>query len=220
MNVLFSDFSSDMLHVVGDVHGDLVSYADALKEADAQKSIQLGDFSILKSDLSRREALLKERGLNPENHLFFGGNHDFYGESCEPYEEHALGHFGPVFEDAFFIRGAESVDKDRRIFGTTWFKEEELNFKQASNAIYLYEKLRPRVVFSHDAPQNVVNELFSPVWQSSTRDLLQRLFEIHQPELWFFGHFHDSLSCEFQGTQFRLLDILEVSSFDFSKANP
>ena len=207
------------LHIVGDVHGLVEGYIDGLIVHDVSRSIQVGDFSILESDFQRRIDLLEENGLDPQNHRLFGGNHDFYGSDLAPYEQHTLGHFGPVpgIEDSFFIRGAESIDKDRRIFGKTWFEDEQLGYREGLNAIYTYDQIRPRIVFSHDAPASLVRELFSPHWAvSNTRKLLQQLFMIHEPDHWFLGHFHESHHHEWGNTTFHILDELEFFPFDLN----
>lgn len=47
-----------------------------------------------------------------------------------------------------------------------------------------------------------MEQLFPYTDKSITRNLLQSMFEEHQPKLWLFGHHHRSKRKEINGTEF------------------
>ena len=65
-------------------------------------------------------------------------------------------------------------------------------------------------MFSHDCPQAVMEQLFGYKEKSRTRQALQQMFELHQPEYWFFGHHHFSVNTVINNTNFMCLKELEV----------
>ena len=49
----------------------------------------------------------------------------------------------------------------------------------------------------------------SPIRLNQTTNSLEYMFEIWQPEMWFYGHWHFPFKCNVRGTKFRCLDIFE-----------
>lgn len=224
--------SKDFLRIIGDVHG-LINlpqkpspYNPSRKRGRtylnvanaAENSIQVGDMGF-------NYHLLKQK-LNPNKHRFFGGNHDNYDTiNSVP---HNLGDFGVVTVGGlslFFCRGAFSVDKKRRLsheWATgqkIWWQEEELTYAQSVAAIKAYEQTRPRFMLSHSCPQEVSTMVGSPGalrnfgiepegFTTSTQTMLQSMFEIHEPELWIFGHFHKNWLDKVRDTTFICVDEL------------
>ena len=43
---------------------------------------------------------------------------------------------------------------------------------------------------------------------SSTSNLLQQMWQLHQPDLWIFGHYHNTRALKAEGTVFICLDEL------------
>lgn len=197
------------LRVIGDVHGKVDEYLSIIK--DCQYSIQLGDFGF------RDEWLRLKNEVDSEHHKIIPGNHDAYNtlESVS----HFLGHFGQYTLggiEFFFIRGAYSIDSKQRLVDIDIFPNEQLSYRQFNDCIFLYEKVRPEIVLSHDIPREVASELFRPMFihKNRTSDALQQMFEIHRPRLWFFGHHHISMTKNVSGTIFRCLSELEFVDVD------
>lgn len=197
---------------IGDVHidndEDLDHYYSLIK--GIEKSIQVGDFSM-------KEEIWQK--LNPSaNHKILGGNHEFYPEYHK--SPNALGNYGITHEGIFFIRGAASVDKGRRLKRQSilsdeelaelkkgWFPDEELTVSQFYCAISMYRETNPEIVVSHDCPQEVLC-LFSDIEESSkTRNALDSLFSFHKPKTWIFGHHHKKVNIIHKGCNFICLDI-------------
>lgn len=88
---------------------------------------------------------------------------------------------------------------------------EELSMEQCYDVLAEYEKVKPSFVVSHECPRSIVPYVtVSPlIIPSRTNQLLERLFNIHQPDQWIFGHYHKSWSESIDGTQFTCLDELE-----------
>lgn len=120
----------------------------------------------------------------------------------------SLGHSN-YWNDIFTVRGAVSIDKIHRPFGVEWFPEEELSVDQANDAIDLYVGTSPKVVVSHECPSDVKYNLFGFEKNDYTNVVLQEMFELHQPELWIFGHYHRNAVYHYKGTTFICLKELQ-----------
>jgi len=206
------------VRVIGDVHGNIdkpsskgYSYLDLIN--NAEYSVQVGDLGF---DYSALE------GIDPKKHVVIGGNHDNY----DNLSSHFLGDFGtykfPGFE-FFYIRGALSVDKDRRIQGTEWWPEEELSYGQGMEAIEAFSQAKPQIVITHDVPTPIIHhkkEGDDPLITnqmklrpSKTNSILEQAWEAHKPKLWIFGHHHNDWRRNIEGTTFICLG--ELSYMDF-----
>jgi hypothetical protein len=122
-----------------------------------------------------------------------GGNHDNYEEWEGRFIQqpaHFLGDFGvhkvPSFGEFFFLRGGYSIDKAYRKEGRDWWPGEEVSYSQGMKALEMYGDLK----------------------------LLGRMWEIHKPRLWVFGHHHHDWFMSLEGTAFRCLPIMGVLDFD------
>lgn len=193
--------------IIGDVHGKMDSYIQIAKDCEA--SVQVGDMGF-------NYYALKQ--LNANKHMFFGGNHDNYDEYYDVL--HNLGDFGNRKVGSlkfFFVRGAFSVDIMYRLDHNinkikSWWPQEELRYDQMRKCEELYRRTKPSVVLSHTAPTHTIKDNFDNYvlgrlgfgdkFVSQTSSFLQTLFEIHQPDLWVFGHFHKSIKDTINGTEF------------------
>lgn len=186
------------LRIIGDAHGIISrrgrgrSYCNLIQKAEY--SLQIGDFGFDYTPLEKVDAT---------RHRILAGNHDNY-DAMGDYP-HFLGDFGtyafPGFE-FFFVRGGYSIDYRMRVEGISWWPEEELNYKQMNDCVIAYQEAKPEIVISHEAPVHV-NELICTnnfdLPPSQTSRLLQHLFELHQPRLWLFGHWHKNWRCYYDG---------------------
>lgn len=212
------------IRIIGDVHGKFDEY---LKIAsDAEYSIQLGDMGF---DYEHMESLPMGK------HFFIGGNHDNYDRyqytpySLKDYGSKSLNGF-----DFFFVRGAPSIDASYRVVQylqggpQTWWYEEELNLMALDNALKLYEKTKPKIVLSHDCPilakkimkrQGIGLDLKRFGFKESdidcnTQRCLQEMFNFHEPDLHFLGHWHEDLQFKIGKTTFFILN--ELNYLDLS----
>jgi len=109
----------------------------------------------------------------------------------------------------FFIRGAHSIDSSYRVEGVSWWREEQLNQIDLANAIDEFERTKPAIVVSHEAPAYLKRILCGEA-NDRTSQALDLMFVIHQPRLWIHGHHHKSQRMTILGTHFVSLAELEV----------
>ena len=113
----------------------------------------------------------------------------------------------------FFYRGAYSIDRQYRTIGIDWWENEEVGIESFMKARELYREVKPDLVISHECPESISPYLLDPwakIYQNKTGWALQELFNIHQPKLWRFGHYHKKWSMDVNGTNFKCLDELEI----------
>jgi len=208
------------LRILGDVHGKVQQYIEVIK--DTEYSIQLGDMGYDYSELSE---------IDPEKHVFISGNHDNHDVTLET--RHCLDsryqNRSGMYKDVFFVSGGLSIDRQIRnrfyLAGgkKTYFPNEELSYLQFRETILEYERIKPDIVISHEAPRSIVGQFtngsilrnfgFDPdTFTTNTSEALQVMFEIHQPKLWLTGHYHIDFQKVINGTKFIILD--ELSYYD------
>lgn len=221
------------LRIIGDVHGqiepdDLISgvprtYLDAI--AGAEFSLQVGDMG----DGQTYQQLRAH--VDATRHRFFPGNHDHFGS----FPPHCLGDFGPITlggVELFYIRGAASADREQliktglKVGKTLWFEQEELTDAEMRQVEQAYMKAKPTIVVSHDAPADMARfvseymerhrarhspRMFRP---SRTNEFLARLYSLHAPKLWLFGHHHRDWRHKEEVTQFICVGELSYVDID------
>ena len=108
------------------------------------------------------------------------------------------------------MRGAFSIDAYIRTEGIDFFSDEELNYEQILEAVDCYNENKPKIVITHDCPHEVRKLLFGIEQKCITCNGLQSMFEGHKPDMWIFGHHHQSITKTILGTKFICLNELEV----------
>jgi hypothetical protein len=156
-------------------------------------------------------------------HRFIRGNHD-NPEKCK---KEMIGYIpdGTIENDVMFIGGAWSIDHDYRTPGIDWWRDEECSNDELEQFKLIYEINRPRVMITHDGPTLAAYYMFlrggkrtyggNNLILTRTGEFLQSLFEIHQPEEWYFGHWHHSVQMNINGTKFTCLGILDSLEVEF-----
>jgi hypothetical protein len=186
------------IRFIGDVHAEFDKYLDIINTCK-YPSIQIGDFGI-------------GFGTVPEvdlKHRFIRGNHDD-PEACKTCLNWIPdGHLeNSTANSMMFIGGGKSIDNNKRIEGVDWWREEELNIPQFIELINQYEYLKPKIMVTHDCPDNIAEYLFGKTSQvqssSRTRQAFESMFAFssHTPEVWIFGHHHKGRDTVIDGTRF------------------
>ena len=188
------------LTIIGDVHGNIHEYQKITE--NCEMSICVGDFGF------KREWDWHRKNIDPSRHLINMGNHDYtpamkWDMNCDNFWCNHIRNY-------MTIRGAWSIDKARRIEGRDWFANEELTYQEGLIAFDAYVQMKPKIVISHDCPDSIRQTFFGITEKSNTSNLLQAMFEAHQPELWIFGHHHKHRDSEIFGTRFICLEELET----------
>lgn len=187
--------------IVGDVHRKILLFEDIVRRSTANRIVQLGDFGY-KSDYE----WLAEN-CDPDRVKIIQGNHDYYLAKNLP---HVLGNYSFLDELIFTVRGADSRDKRMLKENWTWFAEEQLTYREGMEAYDAYLQAKPEIVVTHEAPSIVKKQVYGYDDKTITDQLLQGMFEEHQPAIWIHGHHHRHHETVIEGTLFICLEELEV----------
>ena len=206
------------MYFLGDVH-QKYTQLNAILETNSP-IIQVGDLGFFYPEW-----------LDEYDFRFIGGNHDQWDILTVDPPKSYLGRFGYLEqENIFFISGAFSIDWQYRMQQEytsgqkTYFSQEQLSWKEGVDMLNLYGKIKPDMVVSHTCPREVANAIGSPgilaqfgfdptTFTTSTQELLQQAFEIHQPKLWVFGHFHRNRTLTINNTKFVCLAENQIKKF-------
>ena len=192
--------------LIGDVHGKYEHYHKIVRQTERHPyTLQIGDFGFKYDTL---------KNVDSTRHLILPGNHDNY-DTCYNHS-HFLGDYGYTSLNRiefFYYRGAYSIDRQSRTIGIDWWENEQVNIDQFMKARELYRDIKPEVMITHDCPQDIALQMLEPgqrVYENITSWALQELYNIHQPKLWFYGHWHRSVKIQHGNTQFVCLNELET----------
>jgi predicted phosphodiesterase len=192
--------------VIGDVHGKYERYHRIVRRTEENPhTIQLGDFGFKYDTLAN---------VDSTKHLIIPGNHDNY-DTCYNYP-HFLGDYGYTSLNGiefFYYRGAYSIDRIYRTIGIDWWENEQVGIEGFMKARELYRMIKPKIVITHDCPENIAHQMVPDggrVFQNNTTWALQELLNIHEPDLWLFGHWHKSRTIQHGKTRFMCLNELET----------
>lgn len=214
------------MRYVGDVHGkyrrykEIIKWAPASIQKGAPASIQVGDLGVgFRRTQGPNAGQIKGNPphalMVEHNARFIRGNHD-NPEECRKHSQWIPdGYYDPTTK-TMFIGGAFSIDREFRIKDYSWWEDEELSYATLSYLLAVYEKLKPEIMVTHDAPQAIAYEVLRPLLMqdsgftpSRTSQAFQQMLGIHVPKLWIFGHYHISFDHILQGTRFVCLAELE-----------
>jgi len=201
------------LTIIGDVHGKVEDYLVTIKQKEY--TVQIGDMGFKDSYNKIKKYTGNEGMLNVDmtNHRFIPGNHDDYDNlpwyAWISYGKRKFGGY-----EFFFARGAYSIDHHHRIPNISWWPNEELSHIQCNSCIEEYANTKPEIMLTHDCPWRAYPKVMSHHFHSEqkpsvTAELLDRLFEIHQPKLWIHGHHHKTLTYNIGHTKFMCLNELQ-----------
>lgn len=213
--------------LVGDIHGMFNDYKfyslgigrSLKKDEHYERSIQIGDFGLGFGSAQRDTNINEWMKENPQ-HRFIRGNHD-NPAVCKNMAGYIAD--GTVENDVMFIGGAWSIDNPnappgwyKRTENVDWWKDEECSVEEFERILSIYEVVKPRVMITHDCPHNIAGEMFwgagllkGPRYNTRTGDFLQTLFELHQPEEWYFGHWHFTMKYKSGRTIFQCIGELD-----------
>lgn len=191
---------------IGDGHG--YPAANFKRVPKGHTVIALGDVGMGFNPPTEFE----KHGL-PVNYRFLRGNHD-NPAVCKEHPFY-LGDFGYNEEfGIFYISGGFSIDRKYRVFGQTWWEDEELGYLRLQDMIDLYMQVKPEIVVSHVAPAMMVDKYFEHKPVRRTEYAMQYCIEQAAPRLWLSGHYHMSLSYYRKDMLYRALDINELVPLD------
>ena len=203
--------------IVGDVHGEfkgLNHYMNRIQGTiNYDVILQVGDFGFWKESLQSSKKKFPEMCKRPI--YFVRGNHEEYSR----YNRHRViepffNDYEGVIVPNYFVKcrhiprylndetveinglkvlgvgGAVSTDREYRVLGYSWWKEEEVDRKNVMRIIK--KSLKPDIVIRHDGPSHFFRAgEYNYLFPNRAGDkLLGKLYDHIKPRFWFFGHFH------------------------------
>ena len=205
------------LLMIGDLHGKWESYRRLLEENETTKypdvSIQVGDFCIGYPDETEHLRNARDSVFSWGDNRFIRGNHDNV-TACRQFKNFITDGTYDAELDLFSCGGALSINAPSLIEDVTWWADEELTINELNLVVDAYIKTKPRIMVSHDMPGEVIGQMFpwanNQKWRSRTRDALQAMFDVHKPEFWFCGHWHNYMEKTINGTKMICLGELDA----------
>ncbi len=203
--------------IIGDIHGEWELYhqtaTNAINFGGCERTIQVGDFGVGFSGPYWHDRA--DEFHWDGTHRFIRGNHD-KPEKCKKMAGWIKDGF--IENDVMFVGGAWSIDQAFRTEGTSWWADEELSMEELYRMIDIYEQVKPRVMITHDAPLDVTTEMFIQsglaLFKGSAKAIPTRtgmafntMLAIHQPQEWYFGHWHHTMQYKYGNTLFHCLGI-------------
>lgn len=195
------------------------------RKFSGQSTFQVGDMGV---GFANRHGQISPAGglhqdiMNSGDHKWIRGNHDNPALARQLTDRGYAGEYG-YREDIslFWLGGAFSIDYKQRIPGRSWWADEELSYPELAKAVDLYEKVKPKIVVTHEAPTRIAEYLLTVVLPNfrneklecigtRTAAALQSMLDIHKPTEWVFGHYHISRSFEWKGTKFTCVNELDT----------
>lgn len=204
--------------LIGDVHGRYEIYKDVIT-ASEHPTIQVGDFGrgFYPFKDERVEEVMQEADLL---HRYIRGNHDS-PQACKDSKFWIPD--GTIEDNIMFTGGAWSIDYAWRTKDETWWEDEELSYAELEQQLAMYVTMRPDIMITHDCPASIAKQLFvdegravhkSALIKTRTSSAYEAMFQLFQPKIWVFGHWHYTLHETINGTQFVCLNELDTAILD------
>lgn len=208
-----------MIYLSGDIHANVdiqkvITFFGQPTDQPLSKEdylIILGDTGICWDDGSQDDWVKQTLQELPVTTLFIDGNHENFdllseypvmewqGGKVHEIEEGIL-HLmrGQIFEiegkTFFTFGGGNSVDKWKRIEGTSWWPEEMPSQDEYERGLKALEEIDYAVdyILTHTAPREVVAEMGIDIYEGEEelQHYLQRIADETDFEEWYFGHWH------------------------------
>ena len=214
---------------MGDVHGEFGLLNSFIAKKHPKIIIVCGDFGYwprLKDKPKNPKYPKKPKTVIAGNTkvYFCDGNHEDHWslrrlENNEIYPNVFYMKRGSILtledgRNVLFMGGAQSIDKDMRIEGRDWFREEEITLEDINRLPDANTKID--IVISHTCPEEMLSQLPN-VYNIETNDwsrkALSHVFQIYSPSLWYFGHFHTYKTFYVLGCRWTCLNMLMSSQW-------
>ncbi len=208
-----------LTRLIGDIHGMLNAYKLYSLDKFEGPTIQIGDFGVGfgQSDFWHESV---DAYHNAGNHRFIRGNHD-NPSMCKSMSSWIPD--GRVENDVMFIGGAWSIDNPdappgwyKRTADVNWWADEECSDAQFEQMYEIYKTTKPRIMITHDCPASISYQMFwgsgfikGPVYPNRTGAWFDRFLNAHQPDDWYFGHWHKTMAYKYGRTAFQCIGELD-----------
>lgn len=112
-----------------------------------------------------------------------------------------------------FIGGAESIDKDLRVIGRSWWPQELLRQSECDYILDYIEKNKIDIIVSHTCPKSILYKMVdidNKKYKDPTCVFLDMVYQKTSPKFWFFGHFHKKNTFKYENTIFNALNMCNL----------
>lgn len=200
------------IRFIGDIHGKMLHYLSTID--GIEDSIQVGDFGVGFGTVGAPDYIDKQISEIPGNHRFIRGNHD-HPKDCTRSKYWIKD--GTIEDNMMLVGGAYSIDREYRIDGISWWRDEELSYEELNGLISLYSFMQPEIMVTHTAPISIPRDYmgFRIFGQGSRTELaFDQMLSIRRPKLWILGHWHKDFDETIDGTRFICLNELSYIDID------
>jgi hypothetical protein len=205
-----------MIYITGDTHGEIdIQKLNGAKFKEQKYMLKqdyvliAGDFGFVWKENKTQEYWLKWISSKNFTSLFIDGNHENFDllnkyptEIWNGGKVHRINdsiiHLmrGQVFNltnrKIFTFGGGNSIDKEYRVDGISWWKEEMPSNEEYQEGIRNLDKNNWMIdyIITHTAPSNIVKRLSNKIIDDELSKYLQEITEKTQFKKWYFGHYH------------------------------
>lgn len=205
-----------MIFVTGDIHLNLDIEKLNSKNFPEGKNLTKNDYLIICGDVGltwnrSKEVEYWKKWLNdkPWTTICCDGNHENFDELYTyPLESWQGGYVRKISDSIFYLNrgdvftiddkkifvmgGANSIDKDYRIEGRSWWRAEMPNYQELEYALSNLEKNNFAVdyIITHCAPDNILYRINQMFKRDNMTDFLYEVYKKVSYKKWFFGHYH------------------------------
>ena len=205
-----------MIYLTGDTHGELdihkLGNSEFIRQKDMSKSdyvIILGDFGLVWNDRKSERYWLN--WLNERNFttLFVDGNHENFDRLRQYKTEEMFNGIvrrindsvfhlerGQVLDidgnNIFIMGGARSIDKELRIEGVSWWRDEIPSLDEMNRGIEALERVQFKVdyVLTHCAPYSIHSMITNDNKKDPIISYFEYIMSVLEFKRWYFGHYH------------------------------
>jgi len=230
-----------MIYLTGDTHGsiDVQKVLTFNKGVEGDYLIILGDFGLTwyingDQNYTKQERILTTINKKPFTTLFIDGNHEnFTTLNMIPKIEKFGGVVGVLRNNIFHLKrnqvytidnkkfyvhgGGLSVDKDHRIEGVSWWREELPSVLEMNLAFDFMNLKTVDYILTHEAPTSFIPRILgrkdkrlpeSQKFDSPLARLFESIYEISIFKHWYCGHYHQDITIDNLTVLFN--DIIEL----------
>jgi predicted phosphodiesterase len=215
-------------YILGDTHANWSSINTFINRKKPDIIIQTGDFGwwphMHGKPWGYRGKPFDQYGIKNGNTKIYwcDGNHENHEDLNHLVDQHGWENPIEVMPNVFymprgsilniegvkflFFGGADSIDKQHRTQGVSWWPEENIRYQDLNRI----DGKEADVVISHVCPEYFG---YRPDCIDINKKALNTVYDIIKPKFWFFGHFHDKYPRqdgkfeEYKGCKWRCLNM-------------
>ena len=211
------------IYVTGDCHGDfkkLIDFIERMSLDENDTIIVLGDMGLLwnahNDFLQYFIANFYEVRYKTEI-LWIDGNHENFDlikklpsengfKICSPHIKMIERGNAFILQGKVFLAcgGADSVDKEFRKEGVSWWKDEQISQNEVDKIVEKYKDYNFDYILTHAAPTSIVKKYKTILFQGSyfsdkgnidhtSENRLDKIKNNIRFKKWFFGHYHNDV---------------------------